>query len=186
MNDKAKEETSKLDNLLNETSEKLKLGKFDDIIKIFGQQYKEDDPDFIVIKKTIADAKMVKGDLAGANDLYVKVYDTLRATDKLGPEHPDVLSVMLDCAKTTRSIVTAINFFDQVDEIANRKNEAEIIDKSIKGRKEAIDKLSVVNRRIYNRMISKGKVITEKPPKQTQTPLTESQLDDLMKEFCLE
>lgn len=180
-------DNNKLDNLMKETTEQLKLGKFNDIIKVFKEHYNEDDPSFIVIMKTIADAKMVKRDFSGAYDLYVKVYNVLRTPDKLGPEHSDVLSIMLDCARTSRSIITAIGLFDQVDEISNRTNEVEIIDKSMKLRKVVIDELSPVNRRVYKRMLSKVTTQTvTKTRKESHPHLTKTQLDELMNTFSLE
>jgi hypothetical protein len=178
---------TKLDNLMKETAEKLKLGKFGDILKIFKQHYREDEPDFIVIMKTIADAKMVKRDWDGANELYVKVYNILKEPSKLGPEHEDVLSIMIDCAQTTKSIVTAVKLFDEVDEIASRKNYVEIIDKSIRVRKEIIDGLSNVNRRIYNRMLDRNsRIVVSNKTETHKSRLSEMEIDDLMRSFFLD
>jgi uncharacterized protein YktA (UPF0223 family) len=177
---------TKLENLMKDTAEKLKLGKFGDILKTFKQHYNEDDPDFLVIMKTIADAKMVKRDWDGANELYVRVYNVLRQPDKLGPEHTDVLSIMIDCAQTTKSVITAVKLFDEIDEIANRKNETEIIDKSLRSRKEVIDGLSNVNRRIYNRMTSRTERTVVKGKREThKSKISETEIDELMKTFFL-
>ena len=178
---------TKLNELMKSTVDKLKNGKFNELLKIFGENYSEDDSNFILIKKTIADAMTAKGDLAEANELYMKIYDTLRVPEKLGPDHKDVLSLMADCALTSRSISIAIDLLNTGEEISIRTKNTEATDKFKVTREAIISHLTPTNRKIYDKLVQKRTEVTrvKLDTKRNGSTLPKNVVDDLMHTFGL-
>lgn len=179
-------EPTKLNELMKETAYRLKTGDFTGILTEFRKHYNEDEPDFVVIKRTIADAMVAKGDIVAANTLYVNVFDILKSPDKLGPEHNDVLSVWMDCAKTSTGITTAINILDESRAVANRTGNAEMVEKNTVTRRIILRDLTPTKKKIYKRMLDKklnNGVFTDT---KDESKLSTEEMDALLQEFGLD
>jgi hypothetical protein len=176
-----------LPNLVKATEDMVKAGKFKEILKVFGEHYADDHPEFIVIKRTVADAMRSRGNINDAYGLYTHVYNMISSSSKLGLEHTDVLSLLIDRSTTTLGLSNMISLLADAETIATRTDNTVILEKIKETRKAMMEGFSPTTIKLYNKLLTKS--LKPKSPEKVISKgghLTVNELDDIMSEFGLD
>ena len=181
------DENDKFKHIIDSTAALVRQGKTKKVLKLIKDQLNEDDPQTMIMLTTLATILKNQGKTSEAYDIYSSVYDKLKADNKLGPDHKDVLSLLYNMALTTSSNREKNKILSHLIEVAKKNKYNDLLETYYGDMKKFKESLPENQRRLYNLVEKEQGVSTVAPRKRvTQTVMPDNELDKLVVEFELQ
>lgn len=181
------DENDKFKHIIDSTAALVRQGKTKNVLKIIKEQLNQDDPQTMIMLTTLATVMKNQGKTSEAYDIYSSLYDKLKADNKLGPDHKDVLSLLYNMALTTSSKRETSKILLHLIEVAKKNKYNDLLVTYYEAMKKFKESLPENQRRLYN-LIEKEQGISTVAPKKrvTQTVMPVNEIDKLVVEFELQ
>lgn len=181
------EEVSKeFKDMVARTSELVKKGDFDEILRLFGKlNMNSSDPEFVGAMKMIANGMKAKGNHDKAFKIYQDIYIDLR--EKCGLVHKETLTAMADVISTTRDASLIFKYLTEGASAAAIVGDEDIITIFSDIRTNFFNNITPTQKRLYLKLESnkKRKATDEKESPKRKQAKTVHDIDELMARFDL-
>ena len=180
-------ENDKFKHVIDSTAALVRKGETKKVLKLIKDQLNENDPQTMMMLTTLATIMKNQGKMSEAYDIYSSLYDKLKDTNKLGPDHKDVLSLFYNMSLTTSSNREKNKILSHLIEVAKKNKYNDLLETYYGDMKKFKESLPENQRRLYNLVEKEQGISTVAPKKRvTQTVMPENEIDKLVIEFELQ
>jgi len=181
------DENDKFKHIIDSTAALVRKGETKKVLKLIKDQLNEDDPQTMIMLTTLATIMKNQGKMSEAYDIYSSLYDKLKDSNKLGPDHKDVLSLFYNMSLTTSSNREKNKILSYLIEVAKKNKYNDLLETYYGDMKKFKESLPENQRRLYNLVEKEQGISTVAPKKRvTQTVMPENEIDKLVIEFELQ
>lgn len=180
-------ENDKFKHVIDSTAALVRKGETKKVLKLIKDQLNENDPQTMMMLTTLATIMKNQGKMSEAYDIYSSLYDKLKDTNKLGPDHKDVLSLFYNMSLTTSSNREKNKILSHLIEVAKKNKYNDLLETYYGDMKKFKESLPENQRRLYNLVEKEQGISTVAPKKRVmQTVMPENEIDKLVIEFELQ
>jgi pentatricopeptide repeat protein len=178
--------TDDFKDMVDKTSELVKSGNFDEVLRMFNVMCKDrSNPEFVGALKMIANGMKAKGEHNKALKIYESIYQDL--TKKCGLVHKETLTALSDVISTTRDISTTFKYLSDGTDAAIELGDESLIETFDNVRTSFFEAITPTQKRLYIKLENNRKKKKKKTEKEVVhegiTALED--VDDLMERLGL-
>ena len=175
--------TDDFKDMVDRTSNLVKSGNFDEVLRIFKETCKDQsNPEFVGALKMIANGMKAKGEYNKALKIYESIYRDL--TKQCGLVHKETLTALSDVISTTRDISTNFKYLTEGIAASIELGDQSLIDTFSNIRTSFFESITPTQRRMYIKLENNRKK-NKKTSSQKKEVDIEEDIDLLMERLGL-